>query len=303
MTLIPEDFNAKMLASHGSRVEGWTQSLPELIARSEAQFGIKAEAPFNNLSFNYIAHGTNEAGKPIVLKLAFLKDELAQEMRTMNAYAGRGVVQVLALDEELGAAVLERAVPGTPLSTMLDDNKATVIFCEMLGQLRRPFEGEVGHFQTIRRWFEGIVRYRSRFSGDTEGPLPEHWVVRAEELLEEMIATTTETVLLHGDLHHQNILQQGDDGWAVIDPKGIVGDVHFETLQYLLNYKDRGGDYDTVLRRRVAIMTERLGLEHRRIALWGIVRGVLEACWSIEDGDENWQEGIDISERFAKLLD
>ncbi|AZN40019.1 aminoglycoside phosphotransferase family protein [Paenibacillus albus] len=303
MTLITEGFHAKMTAAHGSRVEGWTQSLPELIAGCEEKFGIKLEEPFSNLSYNYIAHGTNEAGTPIVLKLAFLKAELAQEMRAMKAYAGRGAVQVLAWDEELGAAVLERAVPGTPLSATLDDHEATAIFCEVFGKLRRPFEGEAAHFQTIRRWFEGIVRYRSRYSGGAEGPLPEEWVVRAEEILEELIPTTTETVLLHGDLHHQNILRQGEDGWAVIDPKGIIGDVHFEPLQYLLNYEERGGDKEAVLSRRVAIITERLGLDRRRLALWGIARGVLEACWTIEDGHENWQDGIAISERFAKLLD
>ncbi|WP_208559497.1 hypothetical protein [Marinilactibacillus kalidii] len=38
------------------------------------------------------------------------------------------------------------------------------------------------------------------------------------------------------------------DGWKVIDPKGIIGDIHFETIQYLLNYVDRNGDPDAVLK-------------------------------------------------------
>lgn len=304
MSRIPEDFYEKMVKAYapryGSQVEEWVQSLPELIARSEAQFGIKAEEPFGNLSFNYIARGSNGEGRPIVLKLALEKEDLAKEMRTLQAYAGRGAVQVLGTDDELGAAVLERAIPGTPLSATLDDNEATEVFCEVFERLRHPFNGEVEHFQTMRRWFEGFVRYRSRYG--TEGPLPEQWVARAEETLEELLATTTETVLIHGDLHHENILRQGDGAWAVIDPKGIVGDIYFETLQYLLNYVDRGGDPDSVLRSRVAIMAERLDLDKRRIAQWGIARGVLEACWAIEDGAD-WREGIEISERFARLLD
>lgn len=107
-------------------------------------------------------------------------------------------------------------------------------------------------------------------------------------------------MLIHGDLHHENILQNGDGGWAVIDPKGIIGDVYFETIQYLLNYVDRDGDCDTVLSRRVAIISERLSLDRSRIARWGIARGVLEACWAVEGGAD-WKEGIDISERFTRL--
>ncbi|REE92799.1 streptomycin 6-kinase [Paenibacillus taihuensis] len=302
-TLVPDHFNSSMVDLYGLRVEAWVQSLSDLIARCEEQFGITLEAPFDNLSYNYIAHGTTQEGKPIVLKIAFLKDELAQEIRAMKAFAGRGAVQVLEWEDELGAAVLERAIPGTRLSTIEDDKKATEIFCQVSERLRCPFEGEASHFMTMRRWFEAIARYRSRFSQAGEGgPLPEHWLTGAEQTLEELLASTTETVLIHGDLHHENILRQGEDEWAVIDPKGIVGDVHFETLQYLLNHKERGGDPDAVLRRRVAIMTERLGLDPRRIARWGIARGVLEACWTIEDGGDNWQEGIEISERFAKLM-
>ena len=30
-------------------------------------------------------------------------------------------------------------------------------------------------------------------------------------------------ILLHGDLHHWNILSDADRGWMAIDPKGVIG--------------------------------------------------------------------------------
>ncbi|GFN31968.1 aminoglycoside phosphotransferase family protein [Paenibacillus xylaniclasticus] len=300
MTRIPDNFREQMVNVYGSRVEEWVRSLPDLISKCEAQFGIRVEEPFENLSYNYIAHGINGEGRPIVLKLSFEKDELVKEIRTLTLFAGRGAVQVIEWNDTLGAAVLERVLPGTPLSATLDDREATEVFCEVFRRLRHSIVAEEGDFHTLRGWFGALVRYRDRFG--TEGPLPEHWVVRAEETLEELLRTTTETVLIHGDLHHGNILRHGDGGWAVIDPKGMIGDVHFETIQYLLNYVDRDGDCDTVLCRRVAMISERLSLDRSRIARWGIARGVLEACWSIEGGAD-WKKGIDISERFARLLD
>ncbi|WP_020620753.1 aminoglycoside phosphotransferase family protein [Paenibacillus daejeonensis] len=300
MTRIPDHFLEKMVTIYGSDVEAWVQSLPKLISMCEKQFGIEVEAPFDNLSYNYIAHGKDRENRPIVLKLSFEKAALAQEMRTLTAFAGRGAVEVIEWNDQLGAAVLERALPGTPLSATLDDREATEVFCEVFRRLHRQPVAEVADFQTMREWFRALARYRTHFG--SAGPLPEHWIVRAEETLEDLLITTNEVVLLHGDLHHENMLQCGDHDWAVIDPKGIVGDIYFEVLQYLLNYVDRGGDCDTVLSRRVAIISERLSLDPKRIAQWGIARGVLDACWAVEDGAD-WKGGIEITERFAKLLD
>lgn len=298
MTLIPENFHATMVGIYGSRAEEWVRSLPDLISSSEAQFDIKLEAPFKNLSYNYIAHGKTGKGRPIVLKLSIEKKELAQEMQALNAFAGRGAVEVIKRDDQLGAAVLEQVLPGTPLSAMLDDRASTEVFCEVLGRLRRLRVSEESDFHQMRRWFEAFVRYRNRFG--KEGPLPDHCLARAEALLQELLETTTETTLLHGDLHHDNILQNSEGGWAVIDPKGIIGDIHFETIQYLLNYVNRDGDSNTVLNRRVEMISQRLRLDRSRIARWGMARGVLEACWAIEGGSD-WRQGISISERFAKL--
>lgn len=48
-----------------------------------------------------------------------------------------------------------------------------------------------------------------------------------------------------------------------------------------------------------ALLLERPGLDARRIASWGMARGVLEACWSLEDGGGDWSEGIQVAQRFA----
>ncbi len=122
-----------------------------------------------------------------------------------------------------------------------------------------------GHGLTIRRSKNTLRRLRATAAG----PLPGGWVERARDTLAELVSSTGESVLLHGDLHHDNILLRGaPDGaveWAVIDPKGIVGDVHFDVIQYLLNHP---------------------------------ARGVLEACWSLKNGGD-WSEGIRIAHRFV----
>ena len=41
-------------------------------------------------------------------------------------------------------------------------------------------------------------------------------------------------MVLHGDLHHDNVLRHGD-GWVVIDPHGYVGDAAVEPATMLYN--------------------------------------------------------------------
>ncbi|WNQ11880.1 aminoglycoside phosphotransferase family protein [Paenibacillus aurantius] len=276
--------------------------MPRLITDWASRFHFIPEAPFSNLSYNFVLRAKLRDGKPAVLKASFLKDELSREVSVLRAYEGRGAVHVLEADEEWGVALLEGVDPGTPLSSIEDDARATTIFCEVFRHLHLP--APTGRaYPSMKQHFAAIERYRERFDDVNDSPLPESWLENAEECLTYLITTTKENCLLHGDLHHDNILRRGEDQWVMIDPKGIIGDIHFDTIQYLLNYEDRGGDREVVLRNRIALMAERLSLDPRRIAMWGVARGVLEACWTLEDGGTDWHRGIQITERFARCLD
>lgn len=303
MIVIPDMFVERMHELHGEQGAAWSEALPGLITDCASRFNFTPEAPFLNLSYNFVLRAKRCDGKPVVLKLSFLKDELSREVSVLRAYEGRGAIHVLDADEKWGVALLEGADPGTPLSVIEDDTLATAIFCDVFRRLHLPVPTG-SQYPSIKQHFAAIERYRGRFDDlNISAPLPESWLENAEECLAYLLATTSENFLLHGDLHHENILRQGEEQWAVIDPKGIIGDIHFDTIQYLLNYEDRGGDCEQVLRSRIAIISDRLGLDPRRIAMWGVVRGVLEACWTIEAGGMDWHRGIQIRERFAKCLD
>jgi streptomycin 6-kinase len=114
------------------------------------------------------------------------------------------------------------------------------------------------------------------------------------------MASTSQPVLLHGDLHHDNILRHYDT-WMAIDPKGILGDRHFDGVQYLLNYAGEGQEADARLARRLAIMCEHLTLEADRIARWGVVKGLLDACWALED-HADWRPALATAQRFLRWL-
>jgi streptomycin 6-kinase len=111
-------------------------------------------------------------------------------------------------------------------------------------------------------------------------------VETAEHYFEELLASPEAPVLLHGDLHHFNILSAEREPWLALDPKGLVGEAAYEVGAFLYNPV---GSYLAVpdparkMERRVAILAEELGFDRRRVSMWGMAAAVLSAWWSIED--------------------
>jgi streptomycin 6-kinase len=58
--------------------------------------------------------------------------------------------------------------------------------------------------------------------------LPRELVATAVSLFNELLPSQSEPVLLHGDLHHWNILRATRVPWLALDPKGVVGEPAYE---------------------------------------------------------------------------
>ena len=126
---------------------------------------------------------------------------------------------------------------------------------------------------------------RARYGGGT-GPLPAAVVDRAEREHAELVASSAPPVLLHGDLHHDNVLSAGR-GWLAIDPHGVLGEPAYETAGLLRNPLGFGRrpDAPRLLARRVPILAEAYGVDAERVRGWGRAHNVVSVIWSHQDGD------------------
>ena len=130
--------------------------------------------------------------------------------------------------------------------------------------------------------------------------MPAPLVERAEALFAELLVSQAEPVLLHGDLHHYNVLAAGRRPWLAIDPKGVVGELAYDTGALLRNPVEllRTARPGKTLERRRDRLCERLDLDRARVTGWGISQAVLAAYWSLEDSGRVWDEAL----LFAELL-
>jgi streptomycin 6-kinase len=276
--------------------------LPALLAECEQRWSLNIGPPFPNLSYNYAASAIRQDGTPVVLKAGFPEREFKTEAEALRLYAGWGAVQLFDADVERGVLLLEHITPGTLLSIVQDDEEATSIAAHVMRQLWRPVAKD-HPFPTVADWARGMSRVREEFGGGS-GPFPARMVDQAEHLFEELFSSMGEPVLLHGDLHHFNILAASRQPWLAIDPKGVVGEPEYEVGALLRNptpeIATRPG-LRQLLARRIDQLAEELGFDKTRLRDWSLAQAVLSAWWSYEDHGGGWDVSIAIAENLAAI--
>jgi streptomycin 6-kinase len=299
---VPGAFATTIAAMYGDKGRNWLAGLPALLADCARRWDVQVGAPFASLSFNYVAAASAADGRELVLKAGVPHPELFSEMAALQHYAGRGCVRLLDHDQVHGVMLLERLKPGTMLSTLTDDATATRIAAEVMRELWRP-PPENHSFPHVHDWMGGLQRLREHFGGGS-GPLPEWLMAHAEARAAALLTTMAEPLLLHGDLHHYNILRAERTPWLAIDPKGVIGEAAYDTGALLRNPIPQIGvqsDLPAVMAQRVDILSRSLGLSHDRILGWGLAQAVLSAWWSIEDDSGGWEPAVACAEALAAI--
>jgi streptomycin 6-kinase len=207
-----------------------TPSLEERLAACVRLWGLVLGEDFER-SYNYV-YAATRAGCPVVLKLGCAGEyTLEREAAALGVFGGRGAVRILERDVANGALLLERATPGRTLLdlSLTDDEQATAVAADVMSRLWRPApeDGEAGPLKAVAKFSDDFADFRSRFDGS--GPLDAPRFDHAERLFAELLASSAEPVVLHGDLHHLNILSAERTPWLAIDPKGVLGEPAYET--------------------------------------------------------------------------
>jgi streptomycin 6-kinase len=301
---IPDEFALRMIEVYGDVGAAWLEHLPQLIAECEQRWALTVQPPFA-LTYNYVAPAVRVDGTPVVIKLGVPGSVIQTELAALQLYDGKGIVQLLEADADQAALLLERLLPGTPLTQLAlqDDAQATAIAAEVMRQLWRPAPAD-HPFPTVQKWSQGMQRLRTHFDGGT-GPLPKRLVELAETLFADLLASMAEPVLLHGDLHHDNILSAHRQPWLALDPQGVVGEPAYEVGALLRNPMPQllsWPDLKRVQARRVDQLAEVLGFDRERIVAWGVAQAVLSGWWSIEDHGAGWEPAFACAGVLAELL-
>lgn len=216
-------------------------------------------------------------GEPLMLKVAVAAEEIAGA-RLMAWWNGEGAARVL--EHEGDALLLERAAGTRSLAEMARgdaDDEATRILCAAAARLHARADRPPPDLVPLDRWFRSLWPAAGAHGGI---------LARAGAAARELLAEPRDVVVLHGDLHHHNVLDFGARGWLAIDPKGLIGERGFEFGVLFANPDPRMATAPNRLARQVDIVAEAAGVERARLLSWILAYAGLSAAWSLEDRDE-----------------
>ena len=273
-----------------SKKEGpaWLERLPELVTGCAQRWQLHPGPPLNDsfvlMKVNYITPAILEDGTEVILKVFKSKRTFDEEYEGLRHTDKEGAVELLAIDVETPALLLERVCPGVPLAEQPDDEENTRIAAQVMRQYWQP-EPPDHSLHSVEDEIENLNRLREQFDGST-GPIPETWVIRAEAAFAELKAASKGPMVLHGDLHHWNILSAERKPWLAIDPHGFVGDPGYDLKAILCNFPPKsceGKDTGRLRARRATILAEELGMERELVLTWGWACAVLSATIYLDD--------------------
>jgi streptomycin 6-kinase len=303
MFIIPDNFACFIQVLHGEDGLAWLARLPDILATCEQHWHLKLGVPFANLSYHYVIPAVRDDGMHVVMKAFSPTGEFALQTEALHLFNGRGSVRLLDNDPTNEVQLLERLEPGTLLSTLEDDEKAISIAASVMRQLWQPAPSH-STFPSILTWGAGLVRLRHYYDGGT-GPFPTRLVEEAETLFAELSTSMAKPMLLHGDLHQENILAAAHEHWLAIDPKGLIGEPAYEIGPLLHNPFPQllmAPQPGRILAHRIDQLSEELGFDRARVRGWGVYQALLASWWTVEDTGRHSAETLKCAELLAAIM-
>ncbi|MDR0904889.1 MAG: aminoglycoside phosphotransferase family protein [Oscillospiraceae bacterium] len=250
--------------------------------------------PIDYHSVNELFTCRSAAHGDAVLKRCNTSDaEFAAELNTLREYGGRRFCRVLEYDSDNKIMLLERVTPGTRLKAEPSLERRLDAFASLFQGLHIEPKNAAPYPSCADRICRAADFLLNR--SDCRGLHGYAYALRAKELCLSLSERYPKKVLLHGDLHFDNILKNSAGGYTIIDPHGVIGDPIFDVPRYILNeFWDYRGTFPAV----IGGLSRRLNISEDVLRQGFFIEAVLSTSWDIEDG--NFKNTDDIA--FAASL-
>ena len=306
----PERFLRYATREFGKEAEAWLAELPSILARCCDKWDLTLGRPTEEIKVNYIAYVEMSNGEEAVLKVGVPHGDFSAEMEALAIYEGRGINRLIDCDKALNAMLLERLRPGKMLDSVGNAHEQSEIAARILQELHAtppPSHHTLPHFMD---WMRGAFA-DARSCKDLErarGYIEQ--IPRVESMMEILMESDEPQILLHGDLHHWNILSDADRGWMAIDPKGVIGASCLDVGRFINNamgFGETAAEKREILLEAVTIFSGVLGENEERMFAGAFCDKIMGSSWSLkqepDEHEASSQEALSLMVEVARGVD
>lgn len=275
---IPPTFETELTRFTGDAGRRWIAGLPELVAELCERWQVELTPEPAMHGALGVVFPAVRGGKSCVLKVCWQDQTTVDEARALQAWNGNGTVLLYEASPVEGAMLLERLDSSRRLRH-LDLLPAAEIAGGLIRRLAIPAPEGFRQSGAVAAGFADNVHARNQALG---APIPAAWVDRLAAL-GRSLATARADVLVHADLHYDNVLAGERQPWLAIDPKAATGDPELSLAELMWTRLDEAHDA-TAVRELQAVLVAAAGLDAERSQAWTAIRAADYWLWGLANG-------------------
>lgn len=256
----------------------WIAQLPALVERMSQQWRLERDHGPIRHGYGAIVLPVRRRSERFVLKLTWPAEGTADEARGLEAWDGKGVVRMVAADIQVGALLLERLDADRTLRDV-ETMEAARVAGGLLCRLAIPAPPG---FRDVRALVAQTARSLRAQQARPDCPVPRDWLEAAFQLAQYLATRAGTDLLVHADLHYDNILAGTREPWLAVDPRPVAGEPEQAVPELLWTRHDVEGEKE--IRRLFSTLVESAGLDTDRARQWVIVRCVDYWLWGLDHG-------------------
>jgi streptomycin 6-kinase len=291
---IPAELVRNVTRSYCEAGTKWLNELPCVIEDLEKEWSITIGRTFENVSYNYVSEAEREDGSRAVFKIGPPQNSAGKfgEAAYLEYLDGDSAVRLLMSDSERHAMLIERIKPGLNLKEAFKTRPQDAVEAavDSLSRIARPVP--------VTKEFESLDVWMNELRAALGSTFPRQ---HAEKAIDHFRANSEigYRSLIHGDLHHENILLSGEDRFVVIDPKGVVGHIGYDIAVFLNNHHwwiVAHPHKRELLNDAVGRFAEAFEIDPHNVRKWAYSQMVLSAYWTFEENQIEGQRQLALAD-------
>lgn len=268
-------FEQRIIKIYGEKGKVWLEQLPFEIQKIANEYHLTELKTIDNLNFNYVCSAIQQSAS-VILKISPNIQSISREIHCLRHLSGKGGIPVIASGHNW--VILKKADAQVDLKNQFPKNEAQTceVIANFIKQLQNLTIPESHSFLSVYELVTAVIA-NSRLSDKI--------LQKLEAIHRELRSTSSKEILLHGDLHHENVLKY-QNTWVMIDPKGIIGPPEYELATFLSNPMPdllNQPNIKELLKNRVDMLCSLCDFSKEVVCQYWSLKTILCWSWMVED--------------------